>query len=488
MRIKILLPCLIFMGALASCSKWIDVKPTDRLGEGPLFETRQGFLKALNGVYVELAGTTLYGQNLTASVVDVMGQYYFLPNSTTSYHTFATFGFTAAGNKSTFDFIWRKAYEVIVNCNVIIEKATDNNGVLKAPFDGIIKGEALAARALLHLDLLRLYGPIWSEENKSKLTIPYTTTSSMEVTPLLSAEVVMDKILEDLAQARDLLQTADPIITEGVRNVDNKDGSNDLHFRQYRLNYYAVKALMVRAYMWKGDMPAALTLSKEIIDEVQKPVNPIFPFVTEGAATNATKPDRLFSSEVMFGAYNINRVQMYNSLFAVDLPQFARLNVNAMNDDKSRINEWYDDANDYRLRFWESVVNTSGTTVLTNQKYKDYADAPGRYMISVMRLGEVYLTAAECATDLLEGTAFLNKVRNSRKAFSVTPASLADLKTAVHKEFKRELLGEGQLFFLYKRMALTSLPNHSTVTGNKVMVATNYVVPLPDSEISLRNN
>ena len=68
---KIFFP-LIICCMLASCSKWIDVKPADRLSGEMLFQDREGYLKALNGVYVEMANTSLYGQDMTAGVLDVL--------------------------------------------------------------------------------------------------------------------------------------------------------------------------------------------------------------------------------------------------------------------------------------------------------------------------------------------------------------------------------------------------------------------------------
>jgi hypothetical protein len=44
------------------------------------------------------------------------------------------------------------------------------------------------------------------------------------------------------------------------------------------------------------------------------------------------------------------------------------------------------------------------------------------------------------------------------------------------------------MFFYYKRNAMTTVPNHASVTGTKQMLLGNYVVPLPVSEISVRGN
>ena len=66
-----------------SCESWLNVTPSDRLSEEMLFNDREGFVKALNGVYIELNTNELYGRNLTAGALDVMGQYYSVASSIT---------------------------------------------------------------------------------------------------------------------------------------------------------------------------------------------------------------------------------------------------------------------------------------------------------------------------------------------------------------------------------------------------------------------
>lgn len=484
--------CLFLSLFTLSCSKWVDVKPTDRLGEDQLFVDPAGYTKAINGVYVEMANTALYGQEMTTGAVDVMAQYYVLTSSTHRYYQYTTFVYTDEKVKTTFDNAWKKSYELVANCNVIIEKCGDApSQKLPATYYGIIKGEAIALRAFLHLDMLRLFGPIYTEANKTKPAIPYVSKSGFEVSPILTAEQVMKHITDDLKTALSLLENTDPIRTAGVRNGNNPSGANDLYYRQYRLNYYATKALLARAYLWQGDKTSALTEAENLLTEVQGEKN-VFPFVTRiGAIGNtsvnpAIPPDRVFSTEVMFSAYDIKRVEMFERQFDVNLDNNNKLSFSNGDTNESRVNGLYDDTNDHRRRIWQNA--SSGiTTALTNLKYMDVVNAPGRYMIPLIRLSEVLLIAAECQPDLTKGISYLNQVRTSRNCLSLNPISTAALQTAILNEFRKETIGEGQQFYFYKRTAQQTVPNHAAVTGTKAMVLTNYVVPLPDSEISQRN-
>src|SRR5207249_1129243 len=112
------------------------------------------------------------------------------------------------------------------NCNVIIDRCGENsNALLPGPYFGLVKGEALALRAMLHFDMLRVFGPIYSDANKDKPCIPYNTSSRPQVSALLGSSEIMQHIIEDLTAAIALLKDADPIITEGVRNGANPNGA-----------------------------------------------------------------------------------------------------------------------------------------------------------------------------------------------------------------------------------------------------------------------
>ena len=55
-------------------------------------------------------------------------------------------------------------------------------------------------------------------------------------------------------------------------------------------------------------------------------------------------------------------------------------------------------------------------------------------------------------------------------------------------EYRREFFGEGQLFFYYKRLNEERIPDAVSDWENEVrMTKTEYVVPLPESEIKYRD-
>ena len=78
MKLKNIFKFLAVAGTLAlsttSCSDWLDVKMNDKIMENTLFSTNNGFMIALNGVYMGMID--VYGEDLSLGVIDVMAQYY----------------------------------------------------------------------------------------------------------------------------------------------------------------------------------------------------------------------------------------------------------------------------------------------------------------------------------------------------------------------------------------------------------------------------
>ncbi len=488
MRRRFLYTCLMLAIVLSGCKKWVDVQPSDRLAEDKLFSTTRGYLTALNGVYAELTNPSIYGEQMSVGALDVLAQYYFMTTSTHRYFDFTTFAYTTDRTRTAFDNMWKKSYELIVNCNVILERCGQpENPLLPAPYYGIVKGEALALRAMLHFDMLRLFGPNWTEQNKTFPCIPYNTVTRPQSSALLSSEAIMEKVIADLTEAATLLKDADPIITEGVSHSANANGSNDFRYRQYRLNYYAVKALLARAYLWTQDNPKALQEAQEVLTAAVNQAKPIFQLGVANPTATPADFDHMIRSEVMFALYKVERNLIYTTYFSPDLAKDVRLSFNNNDDNQSRKNALYDDQNDYRLKSWLLLTNTNGAFV-THVKFSVTTNSPAPAMMPLIRISELLLIAAECSPTLEDGTSYLNLLRTFRNCVSLTPANATQLKTFITSEFRKEVIGEGQMFFYYKRNAMTAVPNHAHLTNTKQMVLSNYIIPLPPSEVAVRGN
>ena len=116
---------------LSACTSWLDVTPEDTVEEEDLFKESTGFHNALNGVYQQMASTSLYGRELTYGLLDAMGQVYQLYGENyhygagiKSYHYYyqgTRFAYDANDDiKRAIESIWSKGYNTIANCNNII--------------------------------------------------------------------------------------------------------------------------------------------------------------------------------------------------------------------------------------------------------------------------------------------------------------------------------------------------------------------------------
>ena len=94
--------------------------------------------------------------------------------------------------------------------------------------------------------------------------IPYRTVFSNEPTPVLPATEVVDACLADLHQADSLLWEADHDIFVHDVNADPF-----LELRQFRMNRWAVKAMLARVYCYKGDEESkakAYAVASEVVE------------------------------------------------------------------------------------------------------------------------------------------------------------------------------------------------------------------------------
>ena len=299
----------------ASCDSWLEVKPYDQIAEGELQKSEEGYQKMLNGIYIDLNSDALYGQTLSVEMIEVMGGAYTIGTDNSvwgNYKDLSSYQYNTEYWRNRLDQTWNKAYALILNCNKILETIDGNKNLFTDGSYYIIKGEALALRAMLHFDMLRLFGPVYSKDSDKK-AIPYYTKQTNSPEPILTAQEVMEKITTDYEDALNYLAN-DPVKTEGTMMSSTEDGSsNFLRYRALRLNYYAVEALMARAYLYMGNKPEAFKYATDVIKAADQN---IIPFVDKNLVIGSpADPDRIFSSEVLFALTNTSRGTIHKNFF-----------------------------------------------------------------------------------------------------------------------------------------------------------------------------
>lgn len=475
---------------ISSCESWLQVKMEDKILENALFENLEGYTTALNGIYAELNNQQIYGKNLSMGAIDVMAQYYdVLTPETHLMSVYAKYDFNQSTYKSLFSSVWSKMYNLLANVNLLLENCHRANAPLPGIMEGLITGEAYALRGMLHFDLLRLFGPVYSDETKTTKVMPFMDASDRAIRPMLTAEDILGFVIRDLNTALEMLEDTDPVIKEGPKNGSvATDVNNNLNYRQYRLNYYAIKALLARAYMWGGNTTDAAKHAEDVV-KVAEGDNAWFPFIKRTKVLQAEEadrglyPDRIFSTEVLFGLYNSTRENLHKASFQKDLHISSLLTLYG-DYNAGRLRTLFPNENDIRFSLWQSsTVDT--VEVLHTMKYAPVGDPTNQYMIPLIRTSEMFLILAECSKDDQTAADYINKIRYARGVLNitVTPETKDQL---LAEEFAREEIGEGQLFLFYKRKGMTSIPNGQSTNSYMDMALSNYVWIIPDTEIENR--
>ncbi len=456
---------------LAGCNSYLDVQPEASYTEDQVFSSEAAIQQAVNGLYIDLSDNLLYGAFLSNTMVEILAQRYLIPTNgliVNNFPSYQLYQYQQSGVQTEMDNMWKKAYTTILEANLFITKidgAIQRHIVSEAHGQGL-KGEALAMRAMLHFDLLRLFGPGFSAQ-ATQPAIPYYVSADGQSQPILNNQQVIEHVLADLNQASQLL-ASDPVITGGILVKSDFYAG----YRNQRLNYYAVKGLMARVYLCEGRNAEAHAAAKEVLDEGEK----WFPWLPYNAIVSNPNPDRIFSTEVLFGVYNPDMYTNYTANFSPDL--LANYLLRA---EPNRLKSIFENnENDYRyLSTWFSTTQSFPTFF----KFADLDDKtkPWRFVQPLLRKSELYYILAETEPDAGNALNYLNQVRYNRGLTDLTSGT--DLSSELTKEYQKEFWGEGQLFFYYKRKNMTSIPSGQ---NSYATVSPVYIVPLPLSETTPR--
>ncbi|UKJ09272.1 RagB/SusD family nutrient uptake outer membrane protein [Solitalea lacus] len=422
--------CVLF--STVACQKWVDDAPQPlQVDESKVFSTEQGFRDALNGVYLQLGSSALYGRELTMGVLSLAGRNYDSVSVTkvsNLYYKAATCNLADPSVKSYSAEVWNKMYQSIANLNNVLANAETRKGIFTGDNYKTVKGEALALRAYLHFDLLRLFAPAPVTGQLASPAIPYVTALSANATPVSSVEQVLQNCIADLTAADELLS------------------ADDLTASQF--TKWAVKGLLARVYMYKGDNAQAKENALAVIN-------------SNKFSLSTNNNDLFFTKESLFKLYiyNNNYYAYYKSVFSspvlLGLSSSAQTAVYVTGNGAT---------SDYRKNFINTLTGNGTGAALMPKKF--YATASN--IFPMIRLSEMYYIAAECAADVPTGLSYINQVRTGRGVPALTAANVPDagsLSNEIMKEYRKEFIGEGQMFFYYKRKntPFTALPFYPKV-------------------------
>lgn len=439
------------------CNNWFDVSPKTDVKAGDFYTTETGYLSALAGLYITMTHEPAYGANMSFGLLDQMAQIYdWTPRGDTDrakVYTYKTETPDDYNTKTLLARTWIKSYYIIANANNLI-KWLDKNGaeVLKnEETRNMIRGEALAVRAYVHFDLLRGWGPIYKDEPMA-LSIPYRTVTGDQKQPLLPAQEVLKRIIDDLTEARKLLAFE---ANEQLQNLNVT--------RRFRLNYHAVNALLARVYCYAQDAPKAIEHAKEALAKSG----------LELQVNNADDPAQYRESLFAINLYKMS--DKVKSIFAENPKNLSTLYHSTM----QTFNALYEvsgaNTEDIRAKSSGFIKFNDQAKVVTRKYIQNDQE-----LIPLIRVPELYYILCEMSP-LNEAAQYLNKVRNKRgfaTASNVRINSEEDRVRELDKEYRKEFYAEGQYFFFLKRHAFTTFINCPVSPMGKE----HYVFQLPDAE------
>ena len=453
--------------SLVSCEDWLDVRPKSEILTDMHFEEESGFRDQLAGVYTAMTETSMYGRSLSFGLMSVLSQDYDLKSEST-YRYAAEYNYEETGTKGMIDNIWSSTYNCIANLNIMLKYIDNDPNIFTDNNYKMYKGEILGLRAFLHLEMLRIFSPS-PKANANAMAVPYVTQYDKVVTKQKTVNETMNLIIADLLEAEKLLKESDAFLNQDLNYTVRWD-------RRYYFNYYAVVGTLARAYMYKGDTENALTYANIIIEEGED-YNSDFSWTSNDTMESKYEEqvNRLFSGECLFYL----NVKDFNDIVKYHFTSSASNNTFTPSETKAE--QIYEKAlgygNDYRLH--KNFQYDGSDKYLW--KYHQYENGACTDIVPVIRKSESYYIAAEILkeSDPERAIELLNLVREARNLefAPLSDLSADQIQEEVAKEYRKEFLAEGQMFFYYKRLDATR------IEGAGVNAQSIYVLPMPDTEI-----
>ena len=507
-----ILPVLFGM-LFCSCDDYLNVGSETELTQEQIYSTDEGFHKALTGIYVGMGTSSLYGAQLTWKGLDILAHHY--ENiSANDYTYFHNHDYGKLSTKSFINGAWNGLYNLIYRCNDILENLEDRKDEVHPLNYEMIRGEALALRAFFHFDLLRLFGhgnyANRSAELSNIYTIPYVTRTGKETTPQATYAEVFKYLKTDLNEAAKLLwgengencnityatkENAEEALKEHFSVAEgSSEGFWTVSNYAYkpRINYYGVKAILSRVHMWEGTEEGydevLHFIEKEWIPAGEDDFYDAWDPVTR---LSGTYHNRIFRNENIWHLWITGLNDIIGNAF-----EYSNNNLyNSLRLKGTMFQEIFEYNTGSNVGLGDFLANNlyvkgSGTfyQILKLDQYEGTNDfiIQGSYgnRIPLISTAEFYYYAAEIYAkrgDYVNALTYLNTIRKVRGiTANVMDTDPVVIKEEILKEWRKEYIALGHLFFLYKRWGLEDV-------FGITMGDAQYVLPFPEEEIITGN-
>lgn len=466
-RLLVYIGCLSLFCMTVSCEKWLTIQPENEVEKTKLYETEEGFWQALNGTYYLIKDGHYPEGPMVSLEIEYLAGIWEAGSQTVQYRL-SRHEYKHPDVDKFMGDLFLYQYNLIAHANTILHYV-DQVDFLPEKSYNLIKGEAMALRAWVHFDLLRLWGPVPSNVDPQNRYLPYVKEVSKKVNVYDTYDSFMSSLRLDLDTAEMLLGKSEPLLNHSCEELNSNDVKNDdrleMRWRQHRFNYYAVLGLKARVALWTGKKEEAFRYASMVRDAENPAGSPKFRLGLESdldMSSNYQTNDNLLSKEHLFSM----PVETYN----------PDQNLGSGNISTASSNMSYlfsdSDKNDFRYKLWWGLDKGKSTTY----KYRCRTNLK----VPLIRLAEMYLIMIEVAP-LDEANRIYEEFCNSRGAVYV-PMTEDSRNNVIIKEYYRELLAEGQIFFASKRLFMNKL-----MWQSGTMTEAQYVLPIPRRETEIFN-
>ncbi len=350
--------------------------------------------------------------------------------------------------------IWNEYYLTIAYLNALLPRL--DNVVTEGEADAAelekVRAEALTMKAYCYFDLLRLYGPAYSESNLDKAGIIIKNRLELDFLPRSSVRDCVAEIARLFEEAAKIKNETAPV---------------------YYLGSAALAALRTEFELWRGNYGKAVEYGLPLLADIEERLL-------------GTEWDKLWSSndsrERIFAPYIFNTF-------------YIELNYDKEKGDYFKLSDEVNYAEGDTRKEWcefQGPMEGARSFGKYNRMYFDNVEV--RY-INTLRYSAVLFTVAEAYAQMEgkdpDARELLNKYLTIRGLDGV-PEGLQgdDLTARILQEKHKEFVGEGARIFDLKRMGQSLKRYDARGNVESTIKADDYrwLLPIPQSEYKYNEN
>ncbi|MEI7492620.1 MAG: RagB/SusD family nutrient uptake outer membrane protein [Bacteroidota bacterium] len=424
---------ILFSLATVSCSKMLDVQPTDSISASQAIKDKSGVENAITGSYNALHSTSIYGR-YQVIVEDLAADNLIWTGTTQDYSQIANH--TIAADNGIIDGIWSLNYDCINRVNNVLSRIPDID--MNTDDRNLYTGDGLFMRALCHFNLLCYFGGI-----------PIKTQPTVDLSSINQARntvpQVYDQIISDLLQAEQLLPATR---TLGYASA------------------FSATALLARVYLTRFQQTNDPSIAELAIEKASK-------VISNGGYTLSPDYAGLFNGNATESIFEIvsdvqNRTLLAQYFFPRSLLGRYEVSPPANFVQSFLLTD--------TTRFIASIAFDT-TKLPYGFKYKDITAGTDR--VYVLRLAEMYLIRAEARAysngNIEDIRNDVNVIRARAGLDPTTSTDYNELKLVIENERRHEFAFESQRW-----SDLVRTKRATTVLG----ISENFTLfPIPLSEL-----